>query len=229
METRWLRQALFAGQTADAFKLGTALSLGWFWMRTSGCRVLYRGLSMGQIDFDDLLAVVNVDAESISPSDYLAHTSSMTYFYAVRCVNSCGQEERTLGAAAKVAINANGDLAAPKPNGVFALAAEQVESDKVQLLWYYCSLDQQTGPSCFKVYYDGGTGQVDFQNALAEITYVGGRFYTCRSDSLADGRYLFAVRAEDSNEQAYSCSVYSEIQFESVGGDPVTILSAQTI
>ena len=229
METKWLRHALFAGQTADAFKLGTALSLGWFWMRTSGCRILYRGPSMTQVDFDDLLAVVNVNAESVSPSDYLAHASDTTYFYVVRGVNSCGQEENTLGAAAKVAINADGDLVDPKPNGVFALAAEQVESDKIQLLWYYCGLDQEVGPNSFKVYYDNGTGQIDFQNALAEITYVGRRFYTYRSGSLADGRYLFAVRTEDSNGQACSCPVYSKVQFESAAGDPITILSVQTI
>ena len=51
VERDWLREALFNGMTANAFKLGTTLSLGWFWVRVAGCSVLYRGSSMGEIDF----------------------------------------------------------------------------------------------------------------------------------------------------------------------------------
>jgi len=41
IERFWLREALFNGMTANAFKLGTTLSLGWFWLRIAGCSALY--------------------------------------------------------------------------------------------------------------------------------------------------------------------------------------------
>ncbi len=49
MEKGWLREALFGGATCNGFKLGTVLSLGWFWSRVGGCSVLSRG---GR-DFED--------------------------------------------------------------------------------------------------------------------------------------------------------------------------------
>ena len=57
MELKFLREALYNGMTANAFKLGTVLTGGWFWMRIGGCSVLYRGPGMSEINFDDLLAV----------------------------------------------------------------------------------------------------------------------------------------------------------------------------
>ena len=53
METKFLKAALFGGMTADAFKLGTVLSLGWFWLRTAGCHIIYRGQD-GVFDYDAL-------------------------------------------------------------------------------------------------------------------------------------------------------------------------------
>jgi len=43
----WRREALFNGATAAAFKLGTVLTQGWFWVRRSGCAAVYRGASIG--------------------------------------------------------------------------------------------------------------------------------------------------------------------------------------
>jgi len=62
IEMSWLREALFNGMTANAFKLGTVLSLGWFWSRTAGCSALYRGYDMEEIDFSNILAVTEQDS-----------------------------------------------------------------------------------------------------------------------------------------------------------------------
>ena len=71
MDSAFYKDALFAGMTTNAFKLGTVLHLGWFWPRLNGCSLLYRGDSIETIDFDKIIAVGNSDASEIQPPDYL--------------------------------------------------------------------------------------------------------------------------------------------------------------
>jgi len=229
METMWLKEALFAGQTSNAFKLGTVLTLGWFWPRLSGCTVLYRGSSMERIDFDNLLAVAEVDAEQISPPSYVQHNSGSTYFYVVRRVNSCGYQEHTLSAAVKVTIDASGELAEAVPNSIFEVTARQVGGNKVQLVWYYCPIEQDSAPVCFKVYYDGGTGQIDYENAVATISYAGRRLYSYRSDALDAGRYLFCIRAEDAAGVENPSLAQIQIELDTTSPDAIEILSVEAL
>jgi len=229
VERQWLKEALFAGMTANAFKLGTVVTFGWFWMRRSGCSALYRGSSMEQIDFANILAVAERDAISISPPDYIPHHSNSIYFYVVRRFNICGYQERTLAAAVKVAINAQGNLAKPQPNNTFGWRLDQVHGNKIQLIWFYCPLEQESKPESFRIYYDGGTGLVDYENPIATINYQGRKFYPYQSDALTAGRYLFAVRAEDAAGIQNNSLAQSGIQFSTQSPDAIEILSVQNI
>ena len=222
----WLREALFNGMTSNALKLGTTLSLGWFWLRTTGCSALYRGPSMDQIDFMDVLSVASPDAGLISPPGYVAHEFSSTYFYAIRRFNSCGYQERTLGAAEKVRIGADGRLPEPQPNKVLTMSAEQTEGNRMQLAWFYYPLDQKSEPVRFNVYYDNRTGQIDHQTPLASIGYRGPKFYRYRSDTLEPGRYLFSVSVEDANGMESHSSAQLAVQINAASPDSIEILSA---
>jgi hypothetical protein len=228
MDTGWLREALFAGMTSNAFKLGTVLTCGWFWPRVSGCSVLYRGNSMDTIDFTNVLTVAEADAPQISPPDYVQHNSSSAYFYVVRRANSCGDQEHTLSAAVRVLIDAEGNLAEPRPNKIFGLRGKQVDGDRVELVWYYCPLEHEQKPVCFKVYYDGGTGQIDYQNPVVTIPYAGRKFYSYQSSSLEQGRYLFCVRAEGTSGTE-SSSAQIGIQLDTESPAAIDILSAEAI
>lgn len=229
METTWLKEALFAGTSANAFKLGTVLTLGWFWPRVSGCSVLYRGSGMGAIDFANIVAVAEADAQTVSVPSYVQHSESSTYFYVIRRADGCGQRERTLSAAVKVSIDADGDLVEPRPNSIFGGSIEQASGDKVQIGWFYCPIEQESEPVCFKVYYDGGTGQIDYQNHIAEMGYKGQGFYSYRSDSLDEGRCIFAVRAEDI--EGIKCGSSAELMIQVVTTSPgaVDILAAEAV
>ena len=229
METMWLREALFAGATANAFKLGTALTLGWFWVRVGGCSVLYRGPGMEQVDFANILVVAGQDACEISPPSYLPHNSSSTYFYVVRRVNNCGYQEHTLAAAVKVSIKSNGDLAEPQPSNIFDSKAKQVDGSKIQLVWYYCPLEQKSKPACFKVYYDGGTGQIDYEDPIATFSYKGRKFYSYQSGTLGTGRYLFAIRAEDADGIENSSLARLRIQLRTTSPNAIDILGAEAV
>lgn len=229
IEKKWLVEALFGGVTANAFKLGTVLSLGWFWIRRSGCSALYRGPSMPQMDFANVLAVAAQDAASISPPVYVPHDGGSTYFYVVRRFNNCGYQERTLAGAVKIVIDAQGDIAEPTPNSIFALRAEQIDANRVRLVWYYCPLEQKSAPACFNVYRDSGTGQIDYENPIATVGYEGRKYYSYESAALGAGRYLFAIRVEDAAGIQNNSLAHVGIQLSTTSPDAISILGAEGI
>ena len=229
IEKSWLREALFNGMTANAFKLGTTLSLGWFWVRVAGCSVLYRGPSMEQIDFVNILTVAEQDACEISPPSYIPHNSSSTYFYVIRRFNNCGYQEHTLTAAVKVSIKSSGDLTEPQPNKISGSRAKHVDGNKIQLFWFYCPLEQKSQVVCFNVYHDGGMGQIDYENSIAIISYEGRKFYSHQSDALDEGRYLFAIRAEDAGGIENSSLAQLRTQLAIANPDAINILSAEAV
>jgi hypothetical protein len=229
METNWLKEALYGGMTSNALKLGTVLSLGWFWPRVGGCSVLYRGEGMETIDFASILAVAEAGADQIGPPSYVQHNSSSAYFYVIRRANNCGGQEHTLSAAVKVSIDAEGNLAGPQPNRIFSARAKQVDGSKLELVWYYCPLEQQTPPVCFNVYYDGGAGQIDYETPVATFGYAGRRFYSYESDLLDPGEYLFCIRAEDAAGTESSSSAHTRIQLDAASPKAIEILSAEPV
>lgn len=229
METKFLKEALFTGMTSNAFKLGTVLSLGWFWMRMSGCLVLYRGLSMEQVDFTNMLVVAEQDVRTISSPSYVQHNNSSIYFYVVRRVNNCGQQEHTLAAAVKVSINDTGDLAQPRPNSIFGVRAEQLASDKIQLIWFYCPIDQNQQPMCFKVYSDEGAGQIDYGDPIATFNYEGRKFYALQTNLHQADTYLLAIRAQGADGMEDASLARLRIQLNISNPDEINILSIETI
>ena len=228
MEAKFL-DSLYEGDSPNGARLGMGLTGGDFWPRAAGCSVLYRGPSMDLIDFTNILAVADFEASEISPSYYIPHDSSSTYFYVLRRINSCGDEEHTLAAAVKVSIDADGELSQLKPNNIFEAKAVQVEGNKVLLVWYYCPIEQQSPPVCFNVYYDSVSGQVNYENPIAAINYAGRRFYRYVTGILEAGIYLFALRPEDptGGENASLATIRVEL-FED-NPAVVTIVSALSI
>jgi hypothetical protein len=228
IELNWLKDALFNGMTCNSLKLGTTLTLGWFWTRIAGCSALYHGSVIEQINFDTVLNVVQNDACEISPPDYLPHESSSIYFYIVRRYNHCGYQEHTLAAVAKVSLDAEGQLDNLQPNQIYAAKAEQVDTDKVRLVWFYCPLEQGSKPMCFYIYYDNRTGQTEYENPLAVISYQGLKFYSYESGPLETGKYLFAIRAEDSDGNENNSLDGLSIELDDKCPDAIDILEAET-
>ena len=229
METQFLREAMSVGMSASAFKLGTVLTLGWFWARVKGCSVLYRGERMDVVDFDTVLAVVNLDSGEILPPSYLQHEADSTCFYVVRRVNGCGYLGYTLSAAVKVLIDTEGNVAQPRPNGILEVRADQVDSSRIQLVWFYHPLDQESPPLLFKAYFDNSTGQIDYENPIASVSYIGQRYYCFETEPLNPGDYIFFVRAEDVAGAEGSYSVLMKVQLRVTSPLTVDILSVEVI
>jgi len=221
--------SLYEGGSPKGVKLRMGLTGGDFWPRVAGCSMLYRGSDMNLIDFSNILVVSDAEASEISPPTYVSHDSGSVYFYVIRRANNCGREEHTLSAAVKVSIDSNGELAKPLPNNVFGTRVEQVDSNKIWLVWYYCPIEQQSPPKCFKVYYDAGTGQIDYESPIATISYLGRRFYTYLSDVLEGGKYFFAIRVEGAAGMENN-SLYSiEVHLGTTSPSGINILSAKVV
>lgn len=229
MERTWLKEALLAGATAGGYKLGTVLFQGWFWARPAGCCLLYRGAGMDRVDFDDVLAVVDADAGEITVPDYLPHESGETYFYVLRRANRFGQIERTVSAAARVAIDSAGALAADRPNCAFEVGVERTGAGGIRLMWWYSPINQPAGPVCFKVYGDGGMGQVNYDNALAVIDYEGSKFYSFESDAFGAGRYLFAVHAVGAGGTDDGSAAQVGVELTGEAAEGIEILDVQVL
>jgi hypothetical protein len=225
----WLKDALFGGMTSNGFKLGNALSLGWFWMRVGGCSALYRGGRIDCVDFENVLVAGGPDAGFVSPPDYVGHSCDSTYVYVVRRFNRCGDRECTLGAAARVSFDASGDLVEPRPNDVFNSKADVIQGDKVLLRWFYSPLEEKSRPAIFNIYHDSGSGQVDYVNPAATIRYEGRRFYSCTVCPLGSGLHLFAIRAEDANGVENHSSAILRIQIQGANPAAIEILSVEAV
>jgi len=198
-------------------------------MRVEGCSALYRGRSMSGIDFQNLLSVGNPDAGFISPPGCIPHDSSSTYFYVVRRFNRCGVREDTLAGAVKVAIDANGDLAAPQPNSIFSSTAAAAEGDMVRLTWFYSPLEQKSGPARFNIYCDNRTGEIGYDNPVSVMSYRGRRFYSYKSGALTAGRYLFAIRAQDIDGAENGSLGLLRIQVSAASPDAIDIVSVEAV
>ncbi len=225
----WRKAVLCNGACPDAFKLGTVLTRGWFWVRRAGCMAVYRGPSVDQVDLGRIEHVAETDARRISLPAHLTPEAGTKGCYVVRRFNGHGDEERTTGAAVAVRMGDDGKPTEPAPNGISKLHAVQVSGGRVRLEWSYCPLDQQVEPARFNVYTADADGHFDFDAPLATVAYRGRRFHQCLSDMLPEGEHHFAVRAQGANGiesdpgQVVSCLV------RTVCPDGVTILAAEAI
>ncbi|MBN1508739.1 MAG: hypothetical protein JW955_17960 [Sedimentisphaerales bacterium] len=199
IEPAWLREALLHGTTDVAFRLGTVLTQGWFWMRRAGASAMYRRENPpSAIRNPRLVAVVSADAEQVALPAYLPHEAGSSCDYIVRRFNACGQQDRTTHAATRVTVAEDGRLAAPAPNASFALQVTRAQvntQDLASVQWFYWLVDQGTAPQVFHVYWDAGTGEVDYIHPLASVPYEGRKFYRCQSPPLQEGTYRFVVQA----------------------------------
>jgi len=227
LEAFWRREALFNGATATAFKLGTVLTQGWFWIRRAGCAAVYRGPSMARVDFNNILCVTDADAKQVFLPAYLAHDPASRQYYVVRRFNGDGDHERTTAAAVAVGIGRDGRLVEPGPNDIFSLDCRRTIEGRLCLVWFYCPLDQQSAPAQFRIYRSGPAGPIDFENPLAVVPYEGPRFYCYRTDISEEGRHQFAVKTVNTEGIESTSPSLVTCQIQDLPPETPTILAAE--
>ena len=196
--------SIYEGDSPKGVKLGMGITGGDFWSRVAGCQNLYRGESIHEIDFENLLAVSDQDAILITVPSLIEHQAGLVYFYAVRRANRCGDEERNLSVVLRAAFDEEAGLLGPCCNTIFDVAVKQLAGPKVKLLWYYTSIGQFDKPVMFKVYSDAGSGLIDYQTPAGLIEYAGQGFYVFESETLSEGYYLYCIRTESESGRELS-------------------------
>jgi hypothetical protein len=199
MDSKFYKEALFAGMTGNGFSLGTVLSVGWFWVRRSGCCVLYRFESVKHNERARLLAVEEADVSLIAVPEYAGHESGRRYFYLVRRINGAGFEERTDNGLLRVDFGPEGLPAKSRPNGVFTAGIKHIGGHRLRLFWYYSGAGQSLLPESFNVYYDNSTGVFDYDNPSATVRYCGRRYYACEFETAEGFRHQFIIRVAGVN------------------------------
>ena len=167
---------------------------------------------MDGVDFENVLAVAEPDANEISLPSYLSNEAGEVYFYVVRCANGRGDIERTLRTAVKIAIDGDGKLGKGRPNGVFGLRAEQGQDGQIEIAWIYNPMEQDGVPVEMRIYGDNGTGEIDYQNPVAVVKYKGRRIYRHKIETAENRRYRFAVRAANSEGNENGSTKIVEIE-----------------
>lgn len=220
---------LFEGDSANGVKLCMGLTGGDFWARGLGCQNLYRGNSIETVDFDTIVAVSEADAMSIAIANTVEHEAGAVYLYVLRRANGCGVEERSLSAAIKAAFDDQGELIGESCNDVFDVWAEQVEGLRVRLCWYYCPVGQGSACDHFDIYWDDGSGVIDYGDAVAETDHVGSGFYSYESGVLGGGRYRFCVRAVSAGEAENSLAGEVAVEMRSQAAAGMGSLGAEVL
>jgi len=251
----WWREALFDATTDGAWKLGTILTQGWFWIRRGGCSVMYRQCAdpkcctCGAIEefgnarycistagaADEglsapMVRVAELDAASILVPAIWPHEPGSSCRYVVRRFNGSGEAERTAAAAVDVHIGASGELGDLRPNTVIGLHVEPATSQApncLTLVWLYWPVAPAAPAAAFTIYWDHGTGEIDFVIPLAVVPSDGRRHYGYRCGPLEDGRYRFAVRpnaaAPASGQAPCGPDAFAEAEICTAGPAGITI------
>lgn len=219
--------SLYEGDSANGVKLCLGLTGGDFWARISGCQNLYRGPNAHDVDFDTLLMVAGINEESLTVPIFAGHEADRSYVYVLRRANICGYEEHTFAAAVKVSFDGQGNLIEPGCNDIFALTARQIAGPKVRLVWYYFPIGQRSEPVSFNIYWDSGTGQIDYETELGSVDYAGPRYYGFDTGVLGEDSYKFCVRGLMENGEENDDLGTVRIQIRDVVSDGVNILRAQ--
>lgn len=201
MDTKFF-DGIFGGDSPNGVELCLGLTGGDFWTRIEGCQNLYRGQAADTIDSENIIVTIEPAEGLITVPSEIVHFPGESYVYLLRKVNIYGDEEKSFCGATRISFDDNGDLIATGCNEILEVDIEQVGGPKVKLTWFYSPLGQTRRCQQFKVYSDGASGQIDFNNAVASIEYEGACVYCYVSAILNEGRYKFCLRsvADDGQE-----------------------------
>lgn len=223
MDTKFF-DSLLGGDSTSGTKLCMGLTEGDFWPRPAGVQLLYMG--QDDVDFSRIAAVSDIDNDTFEISSGQPLSCSL---YVVRRVNCCGVEEKTLSAAVRVEFDSLGNLVDRSCNKIFMVTAEQVEGSRILLKWFYQPVHQAKKINSFEIYYDNGTGIIDYQNPLGSLQYAGRKFYQFVSSELEGGSYKFCIRAiaADDSDDGFTGQIDIGLNRQSPEG--ISILQSSVI
>ncbi|KPK96962.1 MAG: hypothetical protein AMK75_07580 [Planctomycetes bacterium SM23_65] len=171
-----------------------------------GCR-LYHNSGIGPIDYATVRGVKS-EYDPTWTSDAMSYPK--TWRFGARAYNEYG-EENNVNVTEGVDLLESGEESPARPNRPAGLRAAPAADGKVELTFSYNATNEEAECTHFHVYYDAGSGEVDYTNPIGSVNRDEGPFtyYSFLSGALTDGQtYLFAVRAaaaEDVEDDGIEC------------------------
>ena len=187
---------LTEGDFGNGLFLRQSLAEGEFWTLPNGCVAVYRGEdSVAKIDYERIAAVGFSQGFLQLPASF-QHAPDNETFYAARRISGTGKQEFNSGVLVRVALDAQGRIRPAKPNRVQQMWTRQIDGGRIRISWWYWPMGEEAEPAWFYVYGDDGSGQVDYENPIAQVNYNGRYFHFTETEPLAEGTtYRFTVRA----------------------------------
>jgi hypothetical protein len=182
MLAKWLvhYDPIHRGYTARGIANGVCATSGWSFPRLAGGYNLYRGTPTPQdIDLLRPVGAAGTSAERISTFSWCPHAAGVEYFHVVRAVGGGGVEGPMSVPPVSVAFDAGGVCLGGRPNAPGDIDVRPTAGGHFRLSWSYSSLGEEVSPSLFRVYSDGGDGEIDYGAAVAEVPYRAGRLRHC--------------------------------------------------
>ncbi|MBN2377363.1 MAG: hypothetical protein JXD22_13250 [Sedimentisphaerales bacterium] len=197
---KYFYNSLVEGDFGNGWPLRQSLVEGDFWTRLGGCYLVYRGEGrVGQVNYTSIIAAPT-DKGAVNLPDDISHAAGRNYFYAVRRVSGTGRGELGSRSMVRLSLDEQGKRMEPRPNAVSDLSGRAISDGRVELSWYYGPMGQEIEPIGFEVFGDGGSGVIDYENALGQVSFRGGGYYAFVSSAGEDGQRLrFVVRSVGGN------------------------------
>jgi hypothetical protein len=108
---------------------------------------------------------------------WIAHEPGTTYVYRLNAVGAGGVEEDSAKNVTSVAFGPDGAWLGLRPNSPSDLRISCLSGGRFALRWSYNEKNQQASPSEFRIFTDGGTGSIDYDEPVAVVQCRGRRMH----------------------------------------------------
>jgi hypothetical protein len=199
---RWLAHydPIHRGWTPAGIANGVCATAGFFFPRVRGGYNLRRAVDSVPDESDLIVGAAGADDQSIFTFNWVTHQASTHYGYRLTVISGGGVENFDDELIVRTEFDQNGDWVGLRPNSPGDLRVAPSASGKFVLRWTYTPQGQQAEPSTFRIYNNGVSGEIDFDNVVATVDYrMGSLHYSYESAAYEHGTCVkWAVRAASS-------------------------------
>jgi hypothetical protein len=216
------------GWTPNGIANGTCATNGFAFPRIRGGYNLYRRV-VGEEQVT-IVGAAGADSDTVRTFPWIEHGADTKFAYELRAIGGGGLENVEEDApSACVAFDEAGMWTGAIPAGPADLQVEPLAGGRFLLRWTHAELRGTAVPTAFRVYHNGGSGNVDYETVVAEIPFKRGRtYFSYESDAFADGaRVRWSVRAVAAGgaDDGNTLAVLGEARTEGPAASPTVIMS----
>jgi len=177
--TKWLAHydPVHRGWTPRGIATGVCATGGFFFPRVRGGYHLRRAPGGVPTMSAPIVGAGAAGQTTIREFPWVVHESNAAYVYRLNAVGGGGVEEDGARNITSVAFGPDGSWLGLRPNSPSDVRIACLSGGRFALRWSYNEAGQQAAPSEFRVFTDGGTGSVDYDEPAAVVPGRGRRMH----------------------------------------------------